>query len=84
MRLIKDVVIEYQRAFDITPEQWTGASREAHIMYAKRAFAECARTLGFTWQEIAKACGKKNHATMIKLCQQDGWREKNIKARKGK
>ena len=84
MRLVKDVVIEYQRAFNITPEQWKGASREAHIMYAKRAFAEYARKLGFTWREIAKACGKKDHTTMIKLCQKDGWREKNIKEQEGK
>lgn len=84
MAEIKKLIIEYQKAFAITPEQWTGRSREAQIMYAQRAFATQARTLGYTWREIAKACGKSDHATMIKMCQRDGWREKNIKEQEAK
>ena len=56
--------------------------REAEKIYAQRAFAEQARTLGFTWREIAKACGKSSHATIIKMCQHEGWREKNIEESK--
>lgn len=84
MTLIRSLVREYQKVFEITPEQWTGKARDSEIMFAQREFARYARTKGYTWREIAKACGKKDHATMIKLCQKDGWREKNIKEQEGK
>lgn len=64
MTEIKKLIIIYQELFDITPEQWTGKSREAQsvlktmaVVHAHRAFATQARMLGYTWREIAKAYG---------------------------
>lgn len=63
--LIKDLIAEAARVFELKSSEITGPSRQAYVVRARFALCAALRERGASYPQIGKWLGGRDHSTII-------------------